>query len=157
MKKIQRKPLLGSLLISLGTGAVSAFLASDSMEKYSSLYKPPLAPPGWAFPVVWNILFILMGVAAYIIYESDAPGKAQALKLYGVQLLVNAFWSVIFFRFDAYFLAFAWLLLLWYLVYLTIKQFKDINETAARLLIPYLVWLTFAGYLNLAIAVHYIF
>jgi benzodiazapine receptor len=157
MKKIQWKPLVISLLISLGTGAVSAYLTSDSMEQYTTLYKPPFAPPGWVFPLVWNLLFILMGVAAYRIYLSGAAERQQALKLYGIQLLVNACWSVIFFRFHAYLLAFAWLLLLWYLVWLTAKEFYTIDKTAGKLMIPYLIWLTFAGYLNLAIAVHYTF
>lgn len=132
-------------------------LTSNSMEKYNRLYQPPLAPPGWVFPVVWTVLFILMGIAAYLVYISDAADKKQALILYVIQLVVNAGWSLIFFGLNAYLVAFAWLLLLWYLVFMTLKQFWSINPWAGKLLVPYLVWLTFAGYLNLAIAIHYMF
>ncbi len=157
MKTINWKALLISLGISLGAGALAGILTSDSMETYGSLYQPPLAPPGWLFPIVWTILFILMGIAAYLIYESDVgeERKRAALRIYGIQLLVNVGWSVIFFRWDAYLLAFAWLLLLWYLIYMTIDQFKEINEIAGKLLLPYILWVTFAGYLNLAIALYY--
>ncbi len=156
MSKIQIKPLIVSLFISLGAGALGAVLTKDSMEKYRNLYKPPFSPPGWVFPVVWTILFILMGIAAYLVYISDAPDKWVALKLYVIQLLLNVGWSVIFFRLNAYQLAFAWLLLLWYMVFLTAKEFYKINTRAGILMIPYLIWLTFAAYLNLAIALHYL-
>lgn len=156
MSKIQAKPLIVSLLISLGTGALGAILTRGSMEQYNNLYKPPFSPPGWVFPVVWTILFILMGIAAYLVYISDAPEKWVGLKLYFIQLLLNVGWSVIFFRLNAYQLAFAWLLLLWYIVFLTAKEFYKINPLAGKLMVPYLLWLTFAGYLNLAIALFYL-
>lgn len=155
MKKINWKTLLISLVISLGTGALSAALTADSMTKYRQMYKPPLAPPGWVFPVVWTILFILMGIAAWLVYESGSPDAGQALRLYAVQLAVNAVWPILFFRLDLYLLSFAWLVLLWYLVYLLTGRFRKIVPAAGALLVPYLVWLTFAGYLNLAIAIHY--
>ena len=152
------KALIISLAISLGTGAFSALITSGSMEQYGQLYQPPLAPPGIVFPIVWTILFTLMGIAAYFVYRSSANSeqKEQALKLYAVQLAANVLWSVIFFNFNAYLLAFAWLLLLWYLIFLTTKAFFAIDETAGKLMIPYLLWVTFAGYLNLAIAIHYV-
>ncbi len=150
------KELLISLFISLGAGALAGLLTSDSMQKYATMYKPPLAPPGWVFPVVWTVLYILMGIAAYLVYVSDSDQKKTALTLYGVQLVANVLWSVIFFELDAYLLAFAWLLLLWYLIFLTLKSFYEINPTAGKLLIPYLLWVTFAGYLNLSIAIHYL-
>ena len=155
MKKIKWKPLLVSLAVSLGTGALSALLTSDSMGQYQNIYRPPLAPPGWLFPIVWTILFVLMGVAAYRIYVADAAQdeKRSALLFYVAQLLVNFFWSIIFFRWEAYLLAFAWLLLLWYLIFVTLRKFYDIDKTAGYLLIPYLAWVTFAGYLNLAIVI----
>ena len=156
MSKLQIKPLLVSLSISLGAGALSALLTTDSMEKYRNLYKPPLSPPGWVFPVVWTVLFILMGIAAYYVYISNSPEKWVGLKLYFIQLLLNVGWSVIFFRLNAYQLAFAWLLLLWYMVFLTAKEFYKIDSKAGKLMIPYLIWLTFAAYLNLAIALHYL-
>ena len=154
--KIKPKPLFISLLISLGTGAISALLTPNVSEQYQTLYQPPLAPPGWLFPIVWTILFILMGVAAYLVYMSDSPDKDTALRLYLIQLVVNVGWSVIFFRLNAYLLAFTWLLLLFFLVYLTTKEFYKINKTAGYLLIPYLLWIIYAGYINLAIAVYYL-
>lgn len=156
MSKIQIKPLVISLLISLGAGGLSAFLTRGSMAQYRNIYKPPLSPPGWVFPVVWTILFILMGIAAYLVYISDSPDKSTALRLYGFQLVLNVAWSIIFFNFNAYLLAFAWLLLLWFMVYLTYKEFGEVNKIAAWLLLPYILWLTFAAYLNLAIALHYL-
>lgn len=90
-----------------------------------------------------------------MIYQSPSEDKKSALTVYIVQLVVNVLWSVIFFRYDAYLLAFAWLVFLWYLIFITIKQFYPINKAAAVLMLPYLAWVTFAGYLNFAIAIHY--
>ncbi|MGI6070587.1 MAG: TspO/MBR family protein [Blautia sp.] len=157
MEKIQWKPLLVSLVISLGTGVIGGLLTFDSMKKYEGMYHPPLAPPGWVFPVVWTILYLLMGIAAYLVYLSDSEEKYSALRIYGVQLLVNMVWPLLFFRFEAYLLAFTWLILLWYLIKVTTKQFYQIDKTAGKLMVPYLLWVTFAGYLNLAIAVYYLF
>lgn len=157
MNRIQWKPLIVSLLISLGAGALGSILSGNNMEQYMQMYKPPLSPPGFIFPIVWTILFILMGIAAYLIYISPSEDKKTALTVYLIQLAANVLWSVIFFRFDAYLLAFAWLVFLWYLIFVTIKQFYPINKIAAYLMLPYLAWVTFAGYLNLAIAIHYVF
>ena len=155
-EKINWKSLIASLLISLGTGALASLITSNSMEQYSTMYNPPLSPPGWVFPVVWTILYILMGTAAYLVYESDAEpaDKRTALIFYGLQLFINFTWSIIFFNFNAYLLAFAWLLLLWYLIYRTARLFSEINKTAGWLMVPYLLWVTFAGYLTLAIAIN---
>lgn len=156
LPNIKPRPLFISLLLSLGTGALSSLFTADSREQYAALYKPPFAPPGWIFPIVWTILFILMGIAAYLVYVSDSPEKKDALTLYLIQLFVNFSWSIIFFGWNAYFLAFTWLLLLLYLVYLTTKEFYEINKLAGILLIPYLIWLVYAGYINLSIALYYI-
>lgn len=153
---IKWKPLAVSLGFSLGTGLVSGILTLGSMAKYREIYKPPFSPPGWVFPVVWTILYILMGTAAYLIYMSESENKRKALELYGLQLFVNGGWSFLFFRLDAYILAFVWLLLLWYLVSQTAKEFFKIDPLAAKLMVPYLAWITFAAYLNLAIAVYYV-
>lgn len=157
MKQFNWKALITSLVISLGTGAISAFIASDGMRQYENMYNPPLAPPGWLFPIVWTILYILMGIAAYLVYEAKIPEeeKKVALLLYGIQLFVNGLWSLIFFNLEAYLFVFAWLVLLWYLIYRTLQTFYKINPVAGILFIPYLLWVTFAGYLNLAIAIHY--
>lgn len=162
LKNIQWKPLLISLGISVGVEILSGILTKNSMDTYSQIYKPPLAPPGWVFPVVWTILFVLMGISAYLVFveatKSGTPSEdvRGAFRFYGVQLLVNMGWSVIFFGFNAYLLAFAWILLLWYLVFITAWKFYRISPLAGKLMIPYLLWLTFAAYLNLAIALHYL-
>ena len=157
LRTINWKTLLISLAISLGTGIIGTIFSPTNRSEYSTLYQPPLAPPGWLFPIVWTILFILMGIAAWLVYESGAPqGEVRAaLIIYGIQLVVNVLWSVIFFRFDAYLLAFVWILLLWYLIYITLKRFYDIVPAAGYLLLPYLLWVTFAGYLTLAITIYY--
>lgn len=157
MKTINWKALSISLILSLGIGVAAGFLTADSMQQYATLYKPPLSPPGWVFPLVWTVLYILMGIAAYLIYVSDtadAEQKKAVLKTYSVQLFVNFGWSILFFGFQTYFLAFIWLILLWYLIYKMIQGFCEINPAAGYLLLPYLLWVTFAGYLNLAIVLH---
>ncbi len=153
-KKIEWKELIISIAIALGTGVLATLLAPDIPEIYATLYKPPLAPQAWLFPVVWTLLYVLMGVAAYLIYQHPA-GEARKIALfdYGLQLLVNLLWPVLFFRLGAYVTAFFWLMLLWYLVFITFQKFTKLNAAAGNLLIPYLVWLTYAGYLNLAIAI----
>lgn len=152
---IKLRPLIISLLISLGVGFLSGFLVGNSSEVYMNLVKPPLSPPAAVFPVVWTILYILMGISAYLIYVADAPKreKKEALNLYGLQLIMNFLWSFIFFKFNLYLLAFIWLVLLLIVVILMIKKFNKIDETAAALMVPYALWLVFAGYLNLMIVI----
>lgn len=151
MRKIQQKSaFVISILIPLAVGSLSALL-SGNMTGYASLNKPPLSPPSFVFPVVWTVLYILMGISSYIIYASDDAGKSAALKRYAVQLFFNFCWSIIFFRFAQYLFAFIWLLLLIILILKMIKQFSAISTTAAYLQIPYLLWCLFAAYLNFAI------
>ena len=141
-----------SLLIPLAVGGLSAFLTRNSMDVYSNINQPPLAPPSILFPIVWTILFALMGVSSYLVYVSNAKNKREALALYGVQLVVNFIWPLIFFNMQAYFAAFLWLILLWVLVAVMILLFYKAKPLAAYLQIPYIIWLTFAAYLNLSIA-----
>lgn len=148
---IKWKELIISIAISLGVGALSGFLTRNSMSLYQELVKPSLSPPGWVFPLVWTILFILMGISAYMIYISDSKDKEQALRIYILQLMVNFYWSLVFFNMQAYLLAFIILIILWLLILLMIRKFSEINPIAGILQIPYLLWVTFAGYLNLAI------
>lgn len=143
------KQLLISIAISLGTGTISGFLTQNSMEVYNQLKQPALSPPGWIFPIVWTILYILMGISAYLIYESNSPNKEKALTIYGWQLFFNFLWSIIFFNLQSIPLAFLVLMILWLLIVAMIRAFKEINPLAAWLQIPYLLWVTFAGYLNL--------
>lgn len=150
--KIQWKRLLLCLAIPLAVGALAGILTKDSMLQFAQLNKPPLSPPGWLFPIVWTVLFLLMGLSSYLISVSDSAQKRPALILYAIQLTVNFFWSIFFFRFGWYGFSFFWLLLLWVLIFLTIRAFRRISPVAAILLLPYLLWVTFAGYLNLGIA-----
>ena len=144
------QPIILSIALPLAVGGLSALLTRGSMEHFSRLNQPPLSPPGWLFPVVWTALYILMGVASFLVWRSPAPvaDKRKALGLYGAQLIVNFFWSVIFFSWGMYLFAFVWLLLLWLLVFACILYFYPIRPLSAYLVIPYLLWVSFAGYLN---------
>ena len=146
------KPYLISILIALAVGGLSAWLTKNGMDAYQkNVIQPPLSPPMILFPIVWSILYILMGIGSAIIYKSDAPTRKTALISYGLQLIVNFFWSIIFFNMGAYLFAFIWLVLLWALIINMIVEFRKINKTAAYLQIPYLLWVTFAGYLTLMV------
>ena len=123
------------------------------MQIYAqTIVKPPLSPPGLVFPVVWTILYALMGIGAARIYQAPpSSNRSLGLNLFVTQLVVNFFWSPLFFNLQAYGFAFFWLLLLWALVFAMILQFRRVDPPAAKLQIPYLLWLTFAAYLNLGI------
>ena len=151
-KKI--KPFIISVAISLGVGLLSALLTSDSMDIYSVIVQPPLAPPSILFPIVWTVLFTLMGIGAALVYnkKDEMPKEAQdAIVVYAVNLFVNFFWSIIFFNMRAFLFAFIWILLLWAVILIMILKFRKVSPLAAYLQIPYLIWVTFAAYLNLAI------
>lgn len=148
---IKVKPLIISLLIALGTGFLSAIFTSGSMEIYAGLNKPPLAPPSTVFPIVWTVLFILMGLSSYLVYLSPDPDRGTALKIYAVQLVFNFAWPIAFFNFQAFLFAFIWIMILWVLIIYMIKEFMKVNKKAGYLQIPYLLWTTFAAYLNLFI------
>lgn len=150
--KIDWKKLLIALAIPLAVGGLAALL-SGGMGQYRAMNQPPLSPPGWVFPVVWTILYLLMGYASYLVWTSDASQneKRGALILYGAQLAANFIWPLLFFNAQMYLAALIWLVVLWILIFLTIRAFSKINERAADLLIPYILWVTFAAYLNLGI------
>lgn len=148
------KPYVISILISVGVGALSALLTMGSMNIYSELRTPPLSPPSVLFPIVWSVLFVLMGVSAAIIYsyrEKMPENVKSALTTYGASLIVNFFWSIIFFNLRLFLASFVWLLLLLFLIIKTILQYRKINKAAAYLQIPYALWVAFAGYLNFGI------
>ena len=151
--KINWKLLLSSIAIPLLVGALAGLFTRNAMMDFELLEKPPLSPPGWLFPVVWTILYTLMGISAYLIKTTDASEKekADALSTYFYQLVVNFLWSIFFFNFEWYLFSFIWIVLLWILIVQMIKQFDGISKIAAYLNIPYLLWVTFAGYLNFAI------
>lgn len=150
--KTERKQLLTALAIPLLIGGLSALL-TGGMGGFKILNKPPISPPGWLFPVVWTILYLAMGLASYLVYKSAAPQykKNNALLFYGLQLFFNFFWSIIFFRWEMYLFAFVWLMVMWILIIITTLKFWKIDKRAGILMVPYLLWVTFAAYLNLGI------
>ncbi len=149
---IKLKPLILNILIAVGAGFLSSFLVGNFSELYTNVNTPDFAPPAWIFPVVWTVLYILMGVSAYLIGESKSSSRNSALLLYYTQLIVNIIWPLLFFLGKFYFFSFIWILILWALVIWMIFKFYKINKLAALLQIPYLLWLTFAAYLNLNVA-----
>lgn len=148
----KNKTKIAGIVITLAVGSVSAFV-SGNYDTYEAYNKPVFSPPGWLFPIVWTVLYIMMGFAAGIIAESRDLDRGFALKLYVLQLSINVIWPILFFRFNAPKFALFWLALLIVVIVLTIKNFRTINKTAGNLLIPYLLWCVFAFYLNFGIVV----
>lgn len=147
------KKLIIYLAIPLAVGGLGALLGGG-MDIYKDLKQPPLSPPGWIFPIVWTILYLLMGWASYRIAVADVPkeSRKKALTFYGIQLFLNFLWPILFFGFGWYWAAFVLLIALWIMIYLTMQLFGLIDDTAENLLTPYLLWVTFAGYLNFGVA-----
>ena len=151
--EIKWKLLIPAVLLPLTVGGLAALLTGSAMDNYSQVTRPPLSPPGWLFPLAWSLLYILMGISSYIVATSSVSGerRERALCVYALQLAVNFAWPIIFFKLSAYGAAFFWLLLLAVLVLITILLFWHISKTAGKLLLPYLLWLLFALYLNLGV------
>ncbi len=149
MKTLNKSNLILSILIPLAVGALSSLLSGNM--SYSEFNKPSFAPPSFLFPIVWTILYILMGISSYIIYSSNDARKEKALTTYKLQLMFNFFWSILFFGFSQYLFAFIWLMALIVLIVIMICQFYKISPFAAYLQIPYLLWCLFAAYLNYTI------
>ena len=139
--------------LSEAVGIVAGLLSRQGTQMYAmNTIKPPLSPPGWLFPVVWTILYALMGIgAARVSLSQPSMDKSRSLNLMVAQLVVNFFWPLLFFNAGAYGFAFIWLLLLWLLVLWMILSFRKVDPQATLLQIPYLLWLTFAAYLSGAV------
>ena len=148
--KINFKKLAVCIIAPLAVGALSALISRSGMENYGMMTKPPLAPPAWVFPVVWTVLYILMGVSSYLISESGKSTE-KAMIPYVAQLAVNFLWSPIFFLLENYVFAFIWLIALIVLVVWTAVSFYGIDKTSGLLFIPYIVWLAIAAYLNFGV------
>lgn len=153
-KPLKWQKMLICILIPLAVGALAGWLSREGMSLYQTMYKPLLSPPGWVFPAAWSLLYILMGIASCLVYCSEAsrPRKKRALLLYGLQLAVNFVWPLLFFRFGLLWLSFFWLLLLIGLVWACMTLFRYILPKAGKLMLPYLLWLFYAAYLNLGAA-----
>ena len=141
------------LVLALAAGGVASLVAGDTAPLYARLTAPPLAPPGWLFPVVWTILYILMGLAAGLVARSRDLDRGCALATYYLQLVMNTLWPLFFFRLEWLTAAAVWLLLLVAAVLAAWRKFRAIDAWAGRLLVPYLVWCLFALYLNVGYAV----
>ena len=151
LKKILKIVL--AVAIPLAVGGLSALLTKNSMIFYAALQKPPLAPPQWLFPVAWTALYILMGIASYLIWTAHVSEarRERALTVYALQLAANFLWPVLFFTLGLYFVSFLWLIVLWVMILVCTVLFHYISRTAGKLMLPYLIWTAFAGYLNLGI------
>ncbi|MBQ7875906.1 MAG: tryptophan-rich sensory protein [Clostridia bacterium] len=141
------KPYVGFVALSLGVGALAAFLTRDNMNIYDSIIAPPLSPPMWLFPVVWTVLYILMGIGAAIVYTESGEQSG----IFYSQLAVNFLWSIIFFNLRMFLLSSIWLVLLIVLIWKMIGEWRTYDIRAAYLQYPYLAWCIFALYLNVAI------
>ena len=148
------KPYVISILIPLLIGGLSALISSGGMDFYKTINRPPLSPPSILFPIVWTILFILMGISWAMVATTKTtspPQKRSAFYTYALSLIFNFFWSIFFFNLNWFLFSFLWLLVLIFLIIRTIMKYYRINPVASYLQIPYLLWVSFAGYLNLAI------
>lgn len=149
------KKFLISIGIPLATGGLAALLTKDSMDLYSKINQPPLSPPAWLFPVAWTILYLLMGISLYLIWNNstDYNFKKVAFILFSVQLILNFIWSLVFFNSRQFTAAFIILIFMFIFTLFMTLRFYKINKISAFLQIPYILWLTFAAYLNYAICV----
>jgi len=152
MKKINWKLLLFSLIVPLVVGGLSTLIIKDNLDIYSSINLPDFAPPSFLFGIVWTALYVLMGVSFYLILNKSTK-KNEAVYYFILQLFVNFLWPIVFFNFRLFWLAFALIVLLLYLIIMMIISFYKISKPAAILQIPYLIWTAFATVLNLAIAI----
>ncbi len=143
-----------AVAIPLAIGGLSAFLTKDNMNIYDEIITPPLSPPAFLFPVVWTILYALMGVSSGLIWRKRKENKKKAdnaLLIYLTSLVFNFIWSLLFFNFRSFLFSFVWLTVLLILIIVTVKKYRKICSIAAYIQIPYCIWVAFAGYLNFAI------
>jgi tryptophan-rich sensory protein len=143
-----------AIAIPLAIGGLSALLTRGNMQIYREVQTPPLSPPSILFPIVWTILYILMGVSSAIIWanrEKNADAARSGLAAYALSLAFNFAWSILFFNFRCFGFSLVWLIALWILILVTILQYRKISPLAAYLQIPYALWVAFAGYLNAGI------
>lgn len=150
-KRLSWTKLLFYLAIPLAVGTVSGLLVREGFSHFEARPQPALTPPPWGFPVVWTLLYSLMGVASYLIAVNSPLKRDSALSIYFLQLLFNFFWPLLFFGFEAYLGALLWLAALFLLVLYTTVCFWRINTAAGWLMLPYLIWLIFAAYLNFGV------
>ena len=144
-----------SLLLPIMVGLLSALLTSLDMELYQGLEKPPLSPPAIVFPIVWTILYLLMGAASYLAITSNASGKQKldSTSWYLIQLIMNFLWSILFFNMKLYLFSLIWLAGMFLAIIICTVQYYRMDKRAGWLMIPYNLWMVFAAYLNLSIVI----
>ncbi len=148
------KPYIIPTLIPIAVGALAALITRGSMDIYSEINTPPLSPPAWLFPVVWTVLYTLMGICSGIVYRNrnvNPEAAKSGLTYYAVSLVLNFAWTVIFFNFRYFLLSLAVLLALLYTIIRTVLSYRPVSKAAAYLQIPYALWVGFATYLNAGI------
>ena len=149
----------GLIVLPLIVGVVSTLITGNTMMLFGNLNQPPLAPPAWLFPVAWTVLYILMGTASYLICRLDAKTRAERklqvaeIVIYFAQLVFNFMWTILFFRLGTRWLAFGWLIAMWLMILALICMCKKNCKAAAWCLVPYILWYTFAAYLNIMVAI----
>lgn len=148
--KINWKKLILITIITFAVGSLFSFFTMNNMDTFKELSKP-IDVPGIVFPIVWSVLYLLMSISYYIVSEKQDKSRNEARTSYVVQLVINSLWTLIFFGFEAYLLAFIWIIILLIAVIVMIVNFYKVDKTAAYLQIPYVLWILFAGYLNLGI------
>ena len=153
MNKNAWKPYLFGILFTEAVGGLAGLLTREATEIYNStIVKPALSPPAIVFPIVWAILYALMGIGAARVWMAPlSPARTRSLRLFLLQLAFNFFWSILFFNFQAFGLAFFWLAVLWILILRMILSFYEVDRLAAWLQLPYLLWVLFAAYLNFGV------
>ena len=149
VSKISVPKLVFACLLSLLAGSLGSFLAKNTTQVYATLEKPPFAPPSFIFPIVWSILFILMGAASYLIYEKRSDASRRALTAYVIYLVLNILWPVAFFEKGAFAGALILLAGQLFMLFVIINSYSKIDKTAAYLMIPTTLWSLFALYLNM--------
>lgn len=150
-----------AIAVPLGGGFIISLFTRDAMSKFGSFNQPPLAPPAWLFPVAWTILYVLMGIASYLIWKkgydsnklADKNASRTALIIYAIQLVFNFVWTPLFFSLGWYWPAFVWLMVMWVLIIILMVKTYKISRPAFWMLLPYIIWCTFAAYLNCGIAI----
>ncbi len=144
--------LILSITVCLAVGGISGFVTANEIPGwYVNISKPSFNPPNWIFGPVWTALYIMMGIAFFLVWKSNVPVKEKAYLFFGLQLILNFFWSILFFSMHALGVALIEIILMWVSILLTIVSFYPISKPAAYLLIPYLLWVSFASVLNFSI------
>lgn len=134
-------------------GLLSSMVVGDMASKYAKMNTPPLSPPAKIFPIVWMVLYVMMGIASYIVYQSDSKYRGLFLFIYAIQLIFNFAWSPIFFLSGTYWAGFIWLVTMIVIIYIMMILARNASKIAFAMFVPYLAWCLFAAYLNAGVAI----